>query len=196
GSGSAGRPSQPPRTPAGRISGPDDRLPRRHALDPARPPMTFVYADPGLHDGVGHHANACRFITQELRRRGHRPVILAHHGIQPDLRQELGAQAHFRGFSYHFTDGDPICGWLNAFHEVGRPPRKGLPRPAVRRDARLYLNSVQPGVVLGVAEWLSDLQQEELPQVVIEFGTEPGIDFNRGPNGTELATRDPRSDPR
>ena len=149
--------------------------------------MTFVYADPGLHDGVGHHANSCRFITQELRRRGLRPVILAHNGIQPALREELGALAHFRGFSYHFTDGDPICGWLNAFHEVGRRTRKGLLRLAVGRDDRVYLNSVQPGVVLGVAEWLSDLKED---------GTEPGVDINRGADGFELATRDPRSDSR
>src|SRR5215471_14048634 len=150
--------------------------------------MNFVYADPGLHHSVGHHANSCRFITQELRRRGVRPVILAHYGIQPALRQELGALPHFRGFSYHFTDGDPICGWLNAFHEVGRRIRKGLLRLAVGRDDRVYLNSVQPGVVLGVAEWLSDLKEDELPQVVMEFGTEP--------DGFGLTTRDPRSDPR
>jgi glycosyltransferase involved in cell wall biosynthesis len=158
--------------------------------------MTFVYADPGLHDGVGHHANSCRFITQELRRRGVRPVILAHYGIEPALREELGALAHFRGFSYHLTDGDPICGWLNAFHDVGRRIRKGLLRLAISRDDRVYLNSVQPGVVLGVAEWLSDLKEDELPQVVMEFGTEPGVDIDLGPDGFQLATRDPRSDSR
>ena len=158
--------------------------------------MKFVYADPGLHDGVGHHANACRFITHELRRRGVRPVILAYHRIEPALQEELGALPHFRGFSYQLSDGDPICGWLNAFHEVGRRVRKGLLRIAISRDDRVYVNSVQPGVVLGVAEWLSDLKEDELPQVVMEFGTEPGVDLDRGRNGFELTTRDPRADAR
>jgi glycosyltransferase involved in cell wall biosynthesis len=74
--------------------------------------------------------------------------------------------------------------------------RKGLLRLAVGRDDRVYLNSVQPGVVLGVAEWLSDLKSGELPQVIMEFGTEPGVDVKPGSDGFQLQSRDPRSDPR
>jgi glycosyltransferase involved in cell wall biosynthesis len=158
--------------------------------------MMFVYADPGLRNDVGHHANSCRFITEELRHRGLGHVILAYAGIERALREELGALPHFRGFSYHFTDGDPVCGWLNAFHEVGMRTRKGLLRLAVGRDDCIYLNSVQPGVMMGVASWLSDLKSDDLPHVVMEFGAEPGVDLDRSPNGLRLATRDPRSDPR
>src|SRR5712691_3158862 len=136
--------------------------------------MRFIYADPGLHDGVGHHANYCRIITGELRSRGIEPIVLTHASIQPELQAELAAHAHFHGFSYFLSDGDPFCGWLNAFHEVSSKTRNGLLRLNVTRDDLIYFNSVQVGVMMGVVEWLAAQPADDLPRVVMEFATEPG----------------------
>src|SRR6266404_954086 len=131
--------------------------------------MRFFYADPALHDGLGHHASFCRIITAELRSRGIAPIVLTHTAIDPALQAELAAHAHFRGFSYFHTDGDPFCGWLNAFHEVSTKTCNGLLRINIARDDLIFFNGVQPGVMMGVIEWLARLPADAIPRVIMEF---------------------------
>ena len=53
--------------------------------------MRVIYADPGLRDNLGHHANSCRAILRELERRGVTVVVLGLASIIPELKDELHA---------------------------------------------------------------------------------------------------------
>jgi hypothetical protein len=155
-----------------------------------------IYADPALHDGLGHHADFCRVITTELRARGIEPIVLAHAAIQPQLQAEFGAHAHFRGFPYFLADADPICGWLNAFDDVAKKTCDGLLQLDLACDDLIFFNGAQPGVMMGVVNWLSGLPPDAIPRVVMEFATDPGVDVVARPRGTMIDARDPRIDPR
>lgn len=165
--------------------------------------MTVIYIDPGLRDNLGHHANTCRFVTGELRRRGIEPLVLACDQLVPELQAELGAKPYFRHYTYWSNDGDPVCGWLTGFFAGVEQTLQDLVRlpPLGARDL-VYLNSAQPAELLAIVSWLSRLAPERLPQVVVEFGTDPGVDAVKPPHAgnpgaqVHYATRDPRNDPR
>src|SRR6202012_2312559 len=70
-------------------------------------PMRVIYADPGLRDDLGHHANACRTIRREFARRGVTVVVLAFAEVLPTLRDELHAMPFFRAYTYWQSDHDP-----------------------------------------------------------------------------------------
>src|SRR5258708_40305437 len=88
----------------------------------------FFYGDPGLNDNLGHHANNCRFITREARSRGMDVKVLSFANIEAGLKAELDAVPFFRALTAWLSDGDPICGWLHAFHIVGEIKREDLGR--------------------------------------------------------------------
>jgi len=56
----------------------------------------LFYADPGLRDNLGHHANNCRAIVGESRSRGINTAILAFARMDADLQAELRALPFFR----------------------------------------------------------------------------------------------------
>src|SRR5690349_6517475 len=62
--------------------------------------MRLFYLDPGLRDDVGHHANYCRYITGEFRRRGIEVLVFGHQEVAQALQAELGVAAHFRAYTY------------------------------------------------------------------------------------------------
>ena len=160
--------------------------------------MRFIYVDPGLRNNLGHHANACRAIVGELRRRGVETVVLGFARMQPELRDELGAVPHFRYFTYWISDGDPVCGWLNAFHLGSRSMTVDLARLAwLSPEDVIYFNSAQAAQFMGVVDWIREAAAGgPLPQMIMELGTEPGLDALPGENATVLAARDTRHDPR
>jgi glycosyltransferase involved in cell wall biosynthesis len=159
--------------------------------------MRLIYADPGLRDNLGHHANSCRVIRHELSTRGVEVVVLALAGIIPALAEELGAVPFFRAYTYGQTDGDPICGWLNTFDNSWRATVEDLNRmQGIRADDIVYLNSAQPAQLMALVNWAMALPMERRPQIVLEFGTDPGIDIAGEPGRFQLSLRDYRRDPR
>ena len=163
--------------------------------------MRVIYADPGLRDNLGHHANSCRTIRGELERRGVTVVVLSHTDIIPELRQELQAIPVFRAYTYWQTDGDPVCGWLNCFETSVRATTEDLGRmQGIGADDIVYLNSAQPAQFMALIKWTKALPADRRPRVVLEFGTDPGVDpeFGSGENVGKfvLRTRDYRTDPR
>jgi hypothetical protein len=160
-------------------------------------PKRFFYADPGLTDNLGHHANNCRHITREARARGWEVTVLSFANIDAALRAELGAAPFFRALTAWLSDGDPICGWLNAFHIVAEITREDLARiPDIGPGDIIYFSSALPAQLFALAQWMGALPRERLPLVVTEFGIDPGADMQQGPQGPVYAVRDPRCDAR
>ncbi len=143
--------------------------------------MRFFYADPGLLNNQSHHANSCRSMCRELRALGAHVAILGCLAIDSGLREELGATPFFDGYTYStLTDGDPICGPLNAFERWSATVAGNFSR-LVSIDAEdvLYLNSAQPAQFMGLVRWWKALPAADRPRVVVEFGTDPGVDVLR-----------------
>ncbi|HEY4407239.1 MAG TPA: hypothetical protein VGN55_21535 [Xanthobacteraceae bacterium] len=157
----------------------------------------FFYADPGLTDNLGHHANNCRFITREARSRGMDVKILSFSTIEAGLKAELDAIPHFRALTAWLSDGDPICGWLNAFHVVAEITREDLARIGdIGPEDVMYFSSALPAQLFALAQWMGAMPRNKLPLVVVEFGIDPGVDIVHGPEGVVYGFRDPRADGR
>jgi hypothetical protein len=165
--------------------------------------MRVIYADPGLRDNLGHHANSCRSILRELESRGIMVIVLGLASIIPELKDELHALPFFRAYTYWQTDGDPISGWLNCFEIAVRTTVEDLQRlQGIAADDIVYLNSGQPAQLMALVKWSKALPAEKRPHIVMEFGTDPAVDVDLGA-GTEmeagkfnLRLRDYRTDPR
>ena len=160
-------------------------------------PKRFFYADPGLVDNLGHHANNCRHITREARARGWEVTVLSFVNIDAALRAEFGAVPFFRALTSWLNDGDPVCGWLNAFHIVAEITREDLGRIRdIGPDDVMYFSSALPAQLFALAQWMGALPRDRLPLVVAEFGIDPGTDVRQGPQGLVYTLRDPRTDAR
>jgi hypothetical protein len=167
--------------------------------------MRFIYADSGLCGEMGHHANACRTIVGELRRRGIGPEILAFVTIDAALQKELGALPFFRCYTY-WMDGDPICGWLISLHKAMEVMLEDFSRLGkFSSEDVIYVNSAQAAGVLGAALWLGTLKADQRPRVIMEMGTDAGVDCVKGVKGEKglkggdgwgISVRDTREDPR
>ena len=158
--------------------------------------MRFFYVDPGLQSDLGHHAKSCRVFRRELNARGIETVTLAHRDVSAALSRELGAAPYFRAFTYWFSDGDPVRGWLNAFNASSAMTYEDLKGLDVRGDDLVYFNSAQPAQVMAAIHWTTALPPERRPHIVIEFGTEPGLQIQRLPSGARYNAPDPRVDSR
>jgi glycosyltransferase involved in cell wall biosynthesis len=159
--------------------------------------LQFFYVDPGLRSNLGHHANSCRLITSELRQRGIYPHIFVHNTIEPELSAELGAAPHFRWWTYGTADFDPIAGWMTSFMRIATETAQDLARlPTMGFDDIVYLNSSQPPQLMALLQWLLTFPAERRPNVITEFGTGPGLDYEITPDGLHVHMRDPRTDPR
>jgi hypothetical protein len=157
----------------------------------------FFYADPGLFNNLGHHANNCRFIAGEARARGLDVKVLSFCNIDAQLQSEVGAIPFFRAVTSLITDGDPISGWLNAFQVVAEITREDLARiPDIGPDDVMYFSSALPAQLMALAQWMGALPRDRLPLVVVEFGIDPGVDMQPGPDGLVYGVRDPRVDAR
>jgi glycosyltransferase involved in cell wall biosynthesis len=161
--------------------------------------MRVIYADPGLRDNLGHHADSCRTIRRELERRGVTVVVLSLTGITPELRDELSAVPFFRAYTYWQTDGDPVSGWLNCFDKAVQATVEDLGRlRGVTPDDIVYLNSAQPAQFMALVKWSRSMPVEQRPHIVMEFGTDPGVDIDLGGEQGKftMRLRDYRNDPR
>ena len=71
--------------------------------------MRVFYLDTGLRSDVGHHANYCRYIVSELRRRNIETYVFAHREITSALRCGFQAVPHFHVDTY--APYGPWVGW-------------------------------------------------------------------------------------
>ena len=152
--------------------------------------MRVIYADPGLRDNLGHHANSCRAIVRELERRGINVVVLAFAGVIPELQEELHAIPLFRAYTYWQTDGDPISGWLNCFDCLDARHGRGSRAVAGHHAGRHRLSQLRPaGAVHGAGQVVERPADGQRPHVVMEFGTDPGVDVAFGADGNPEKSR-------
>jgi glycosyltransferase involved in cell wall biosynthesis len=157
------------------------------------PTMRIFYLDPGLLNNVGHYATYCRSISGELRKRGITPIVLAYKGIDPALGKELDAHPFFEKFTNWFSDGDPICGQLNAFHIAAEATHRDLARLSdIGPTDFVYFSSARPAQFYSAILWLASLTPDRRPHILIEFANDPGLDRTAD---NKLALRDPRVDP-
>ncbi len=158
--------------------------------------MRFFFADPGLRNNVGHHANADRSLIQELRRRDVTLRVLAFHDVEADLQAELGAEPFFHWPLYATSDGHPLSGWLNAFEKGSLTTATDLGRLyALEADDLLYMPFVLPAQLKAVALWMASHPPARLPRIAVGFTFAPGLDLEPGSEGLNWAARDPRVDP-
>jgi hypothetical protein len=156
--------------------------------------LRFFYADAGLLSNSGHYATYCREITSELRKRGITPIVLGYRKVDQRLREELGALPFFEKFTNWFSDGDPICGPLNAFHISAEAMQKDLTRlNDIGPNDIIYFSSVRPPQYYAIALWLRGIEAERMPRIVAEFANDPGLD--RTADKRAFVIRDPRIDP-
>jgi glycosyltransferase involved in cell wall biosynthesis len=164
--------------------------------------MRLIYLDPGLLSNLGHHANSCRTFTAELRRRGIEVHVFTHADLPLALQQELRATPLFRAYTYWVNDGDPMSGWLNAFSISARVTTEDIATIAarlggIRPDDVVYLNSAQAAQLHGLSGWLATLTPANMPEAVLEFGVDPGLDVvSIAPGNIQVSLRDPREDAR
>jgi glycosyltransferase involved in cell wall biosynthesis len=60
----------------------------------------------------------------------------------------------------------------------------------------VYLNSARPAQLLALASWLLRLSPDRRPSVLLEFGTEPGVEIRIDDDGPMIGLPDLRDDPR
>ena len=159
--------------------------------------MRLIYADSGLLSNTGHHASVCRTFLREAHARAIQTVLLAGANIEAGLRSELAPVPLFRVSPYHFTTGDPLCGWFDGFLRGAQQTAEDYGRLTdMTRDDILYVTACQPAHLAGLVDWLGKLPPERLPAVVADLIFPPGMDPKPGSNGEVWESRDPREDAR
>ncbi len=160
--------------------------------------MRFLYLDPGLVDELGHHANFCRVITQELRGRGTPTIVFGHNQISRKLKDEFNARSHFRIYTYGQYDRDPVIGWLKSFEVASRVTLEDLQRiGGLEPGDVIYMNWAWPAQLTALAQWARSFSSGQLPTIVAEVGADPGLEPRASEAQPDLASiRDPRVDPR
>lgn len=139
--------------------------------------MTFFYLDSGLANEVGHHANSCRLITREMRKRGLNIEVYGHVDMEASLRDELDATPYFRWHTYRESVNETAWGRLDAFRLGARHTLDDLRAlsPFMKRGDIVYFNSVRPAQLMALAHWIGTLDIRLMPTIVVEFGSDCGL---------------------
>lgn len=109
--------------------------------------MRFFYLDTGLRNNIGHHANTCRVVTSELRRRGVEIFVAGSTQVIPELQAELGVVPFFKFYTYRMGQRNPTgwIGWEEAFFEGVESTVEDLEKlPDTTAEDVVYLNSAMP----------------------------------------------------
>ncbi len=158
--------------------------------------MRFLYCDSGLLSDLGHHRQSQQALCREL---GYRNIPHVVYGFQQctESLENDGVRPYFRANCYYANDGDAICGWMTAFLQSADLTRIDLTNLGLFFDDILYWNSAQPAQLWGIIQWMSQFQPQSMPSVVVELGTDPGLDIQlTSEGGMKATTRDPRIDAR
>ncbi len=158
--------------------------------------MRVWYADAGLRDQTGHHAELGVATVAEFRRRGIDTAVLGFSDIEPTLRAALGATPLFRAYPYWRNDGDPQRGWLNAFEAGSRWMREDLARAGIAAEDIVFLPTAGAAQLSGMVAWMAGLGDAQVPRVVMNWGMEPGVDLVASASGgIKVTPKDPTADP-
>jgi glycosyltransferase involved in cell wall biosynthesis len=157
----------------------------------------FAYVDTALMNNLGHHANSARHISGELRGRGVACAVLGYMDMEAALKDELFATPWFRCNTYGSYDHDHICGWLTNFEIVSRTLAEDMNRiQGISAADLIYVNSIQPPQFMGMVRWAQAIPEDKRPTVIMEFGTDPGLQAYDTPEGLRFAPQDTRVDSR
>ena len=160
--------------------------------------MRFVYADPSLVDNVGHSNATCRLVNSRAAATRDRAAGFRLHDRHTGAAVRARSDTRIRAHTFAAPDADPIYGWLKTFHTRSETTLQDLQRlPALDRGDLVYFNSAEPPQFMAVILWLMTLPPERCPQVVVQFGHDPGLDISITAQGRyACSTRDPRLDAR
>ncbi len=165
--------------------------------------MKFIYLDTGLVSELGHHANFCRGVVQELRARRQSVEVFGHERISKALQVELGARPFFRRYTYqntpHKSDRfwDPLCGWLTSFDIAWRATKEDLDQITdVSEEDLIYVNSAMAPQLHATLTWLRQMPQENRPGVIMELNLDPGVHLAEESAEELWKAPDPRIDSR
>ena len=162
--------------------------------------MRFFYLDPGLRTNVGHHANTCRVITSELRRRGVEIFVAGSTRVDPELQAELGAAPFFKFYTYRMGRRNPDATWTGweteFFHGVETTVEDLEKLPDTTAQDVVFLNSAMPAQLVSIASWLNAMPAGRRPRVVVEFGVDAGLDVRQERGQFTFGIREPQNDPR
>ena len=151
------------------------------------------YLDTSLRGDVGHYANTCRFIAGEFRRRGFGLDAYGHRGLAPALQQELGVAPFFRHAAYDNIFAHTASAALHrADYALGSASFRQDLRSLWRRGpyGLVYVNSILPAQLAGIASWLDSFPPGAAPSVAVEFGAPTGAGISGKPRRGSLHWRE------
>ena len=155
--------------------------------------MKVFYLDAALRDDVGHHAPSARALVSAFKKRGHDVVVHGMTTVSPALKHELGVIPTFRVRTYDRVDNDPVTWPLSSFELQAHATLEDLRTvTGYTRDDLVYYSSAQPAQFMAVTAWFHEIPEERRPRVVLEFGTDPGLDVV----GQSIRLREFYTDPR
>jgi hypothetical protein len=135
------------------------------------------YIDASLRTNVGHHANSCRHIVGELRRRNLIVDVYGNRALRGRLARDLGAKPFFRHAVYDpITAVWPSSTLRRADYLLARASFLSDLRRCWRRGPYdlVFINSVLPAQFAGLAMWMRAFLSSAMPTVAVEFGTPSG----------------------
>src|SRR4051812_37945855 len=131
--------------------------------------MRFYYLDSGLQNDIGHHANTCRVVTGELRRRGIETMVVGSTNVSPALKAELGILPFFSFYTYRTGNGEPITGWISVFLQgIATTTSELAQLPMTTAEDVVYFNSAMPVQLMSLVSWLNNIPPDSRPRVVVE----------------------------
>lgn len=139
--------------------------------------MRLFYLDPALAGNQGHHATVCQNIVAQAKARGIETQVFGYHVMPNDWIEKILAAPFFRTWPYILTNGDPYCGFMNAFFDAAGTLFEDLSRlPPMTSDDLIYLPVAQGGQLLGLAQWLSGFAPGTAPAAIADLVALPGFE--------------------
>ncbi len=129
--------------------------------------------DAALVGNLGHHANVCRHITGELRRRGITVDILANARVEHGLIEELNASPAFHHYPYAKITSRKAANFhlarVSFIADFSRATRD-------RQYDLIYASSVLPAQMAAVILWAqTHYSAADMPPIAFELGLPSGV---------------------
>ncbi|MBY0509488.1 MAG: hypothetical protein K2P94_04980 [Rhodospirillaceae bacterium] len=117
--------------------------------------------------------------------------------MEDAIRDEFAAIPFFRYPPYFTSDGDPFCGWINAFFLVANTACAEFAAISdIQPDDIVYFTAVQPSYLFGMAQWMASIPPARQPTLLMDLIFPPGLNKQIEDGREVWTTRDPREDPR
>jgi len=157
--------------------------------------MQILYADAGLRGLEGHHASSAAALPAAFQRLGHDVTVLGHRELSRALQLSTGAKPFFRAFTYDTPSLDPIAGWLTNFAIALEATVLDLRRAWLEFGPfdLVYFNSAKPAQIAALGQWIKAefVTTGVGPKIVVELGTEAGLDRSGTADAPTFVVREP-----